>query len=85
MNFEKESLDPLAALQNEFFEKYQLVQISFYVALHYAAENQQMKQALVILQSCQYKIEDAFEFAQQNNLKGDKIEESVKELNETLI
>ena len=65
---EKDALDPLAALQNEFYEKYQYIQISFFVALHYAtdsqrSENQSMKQSLVILQSCQYKIEDAVEFA----------------------
>jgi hypothetical protein len=82
---EKDALDPLAALQNEFYEKYQYIQISFYVALHYATDSQRsetlsMKQSLVILQSCQYKIEDAIEFAQSNSLKGDKIEESVKEL-----
>jgi hypothetical protein len=51
---EKESLDPLAALQNEFYEKYQYIQISFYVALHYATDSQKsenlaMKQSLVIL------------------------------------
>ena len=44
-----------------------------------------MKQALVILQSCQYKIEDAIEFAQANGLKGDKIDDSVKELSSELL
>ena len=44
-----------------------------------------MKQALIILQSCQYKIEDALEFAQSNSLKGDKIEELTKELSTDLL
>ena len=37
------------------------------MALHYVSENQ-VKQALVVLQSCLYKIEDAMEFAQTNNI-----------------
>lgn len=87
---EKDALDPLAALQNEFFEKFQFIQVSFFVALHYATESQRsenlsMKQALVIFQSCQYKIEDAIEFAQANGLKGDKIDETVKELSNDVL
>jgi len=62
---DRESMDPAAVLQNELQEKYQNVLISYYIALHYVQEHQSqgVKQALVILQSCQYKIEDTIEFA----------------------
>ena len=32
---DRESMDPAAILQNELQEKYQNVQISYYIALHY--------------------------------------------------
>ena len=82
MTAERESMDPAAVLQNELQEKYQNALISYYIALHYVQEhqNQGVKQALIILQSCQYKIEDAIEFAQENNLKGDKTESMINEL-----
>ena len=58
--------------QNEFTEKYILAKISFFIALHYVTDQNAVKQALVVLQNCQYKIEEAVEFYQQNGLKSDK-------------
>lgn len=40
INAEKESLDPVSILQNEFYEKYLVTQIQYFVALHYVQENQ---------------------------------------------
>ena len=39
-----------------------------------------MKQALVVLQSCLYKIEDAMEFAQTNNISNEQLEELKSDL-----
>lgn len=69
---EKESVDPMTVSQNEFTEKYILAKISFFIALHYVTDQNAVKQALVVLQNCQYKIEEAVEFYQQNGLKSDK-------------
>ena len=76
--------DPLALLQAEFEEKYQEVLITYFIALHYAQDNS-IKQALVILQSCQYKLEETIEFAQQNGLKGDRIDSIMNELSTEIL
>lgn len=67
---DKESMDPLALLQMEFIEKYINAQISLYVSLHYVTELNSIRQALVILQSGTYQIEEALEFKSANGLKG---------------
>ena len=40
---------------------------------------------MVILQSCQYKIEEAIEFAQNNNIQGEKCATMVKEIENDLL
>ena len=62
-NSEKDGLDPMAILQSEMEEKYSEAQITYYIALHYVQDLNQTRQAMVILQSCQYKIEEAIEFS----------------------
>lgn len=81
---EKDSMDPASILQNEFFEKYLSTQIQYFVALHYVSENS-IKQALVVLQSCLYKIEDLIEFSQSNALKGEKTESLLNETKTDLL
>jgi len=73
-----EGLDPLSVLQNEMSEKYTEALITYYIALHYIQEQSTVK-AMVILQVCQYRIEEAIEFAQDNmsNLKGEKTQSMI--------
>lgn len=86
---DKESMDPLNLLQMEFIEKYINAQISLYVSLHYIIEQNSIKQALVILQSGTYQIEEALEFKASNGLKGatktDKIEAMAEELSNDIL
>ena len=87
MSTEREAMDPAAILQNEFQEKYQNALVSYYSALHYIQDHtpQSTKSALVILQSCQYKIQDAIEYAQSNNIKGDRTQTTLDELSTDLL
>ena len=60
--------DPMNLLSSEFQEKIQQLEIAFFAALHYIQEHggsvKGAQQALCILQSCVFKIEEAVEFAQ---------------------
>ena len=76
--------DSVSTLQNEFQEKYQSCLVTFYIALHYILE-QSTRTALPILSSCQYKIEEAIEYAQTNGLKGVKFEGMINELGGDLL
>jgi hypothetical protein len=81
-----EGLDPLSVLQNEMSEKYTEALITYYIALHYIQEQSTVK-AMVILQVCQYRIEEAIEFAQDNmsNLKGEKTQAMISDLSNDLL
>jgi len=47
---ENKDQDPQAVIKNEFQEKWQTINIQYYIALHYIQEHNQYKQAMVILQ-----------------------------------
>jgi len=72
-------------MHQEFLEKYIQCQISYYIALHYIFENNQVKQALVILQDCQYKIEQTVMFFTQSGIQGEKQAKMCKFLESDLI
>lgn len=81
------SLDPLALLQSEFQEKYQQIHIYYFCALHYVQEQQSQgtRQAMIILQGCVYKIEEAIEFVNTNGLKSAKVQSMVEELQKVML
>lgn len=80
-----ENVDPIALLQQDFLEKYVNAQITFYIALHYYTEHNMVRHALVILQTCQNRIEEAIEFHQTNNVKGEKNEKMAQELQQEFL
>jgi hypothetical protein len=80
-NIEKDFIEPLRQIELDFYEQVYTIKIKYFVALHYANEKI-FNRAYLLFESVLADIEQLFDFSEKNSIKGNKLQDVLKEFRE---